>query len=230
MRTSTKIWLILALISNIGMFFLFDPLIKAIKYTETRGVFLAFTTEAYIGLVLFVIANISGLIVIARFLKTQPLSSQIFFSIVPPTITFFLLFLFFFTINTSSQTELVSAVKFVLNINTESSKYIWIGVVGGAYLIYIIVTCFLLSKPLKRIEKATEILKYGKSRKQIKVGGGVQFQNIEYDLNVINDNYKESDKIIKRIDPIVIKEAIEDASPKTQNDTIANLVIAPTKK
>ena len=80
------------------------------------------------------------------------------------------------------------------------------------------------------MEKATEILKYGRSRKQIKVGGGIQFQNIEYDLNVINDNYKESDKIIKRIDPIIIKEAIEEANPNIQNDTIENLVIAQTKR
>ncbi|MDD4110413.1 MAG: hypothetical protein PHS54_02540 [Clostridia bacterium] len=230
MRTSTKVWLALALISNIGMFFLFSPLLNTIKYSETGGVSFVFTLEAYIGLVLFVLANISGFIVIARFLKTQPLSSQIFFSIVPPTITFFMLFLFFFTINTAPQTEIVSAVKFALNINTESSKYVWFGVIGGAYVLFIIITSYFISKPLKRIEKVTEVLKYGKSRKQIKVGGGSQFQNIEYDLNVINENYKESDKIIKKIDPIIIKEAVEEANPKADNDAIANLIIAPTKK
>ena len=227
MRTSTKIWLAIFVISNIGMLYLFDSLLDILKFSEGTA-YLEFTPQAYIALILFVFANISGAVVIGRFILTQPLSRQIFFSIVPPTITFALLTIFFFTITTTEQTQLVLAVRAIFGITTESARYIWVGVIGGIYLIYILIICILIAKPMKKVERAVEILKYGKSRKAIKIGGSKQFQNIEQDLNVINENYKESDKIIKKIDPIIIKEAVEETKPK-EKETIPNLVI-PSEK
>lgn len=213
MKMSTKIWLSLMIISNIAMFYFFTPMINAIKVSGDI-VYFDLTTEAYIGIALFIIANVSGTVVITRFLKNQPLNSEIFFSTVPPTATFVLIILFFFTITTSEQTNLVSAVRVSLNIANESSKYLWIGIAVGIYIMYMSIICFILAKPLKRVEKVTEVLKYGKVKKQIKIGGGKQFQNIEYDLNAINQNYKDSDKIIKKIDPIIIEKAVDEAIPK----------------
>jgi hypothetical protein len=222
MKTSTKIWLIIAIISNVGLLYLFRPLIETIRY-DGANIYFNFTTESYIGLALFIFANISGTIVFVRFIKTQSLNSQIFFSTVPPTITFMLIILFFFTITTAQQTEIVGAVRSVLNITTEESRYLWVGIVAAIYVVYIAVICYLISIPLKRVERAVETLKYGKARKAIKVGGSKQFKNIEYDLNVINENYKESDKILKKIDPIIIKEAIQEVTPPPKVEP--NLVV-----
>jgi hypothetical protein len=222
MKTSTKIWLIIAILSNVGMFYFFRPLVETIRYSSA-GVNFVFTVESYVGLALFVIGTISGTIVFVRFLRTQPLSSQIFFSTVPPTITFMSIILFFFTITTAPQTELVSAVRSILAINTDASRYLWVGIVAAIYVVYISIICYLISIPLKRVERAVEVLKYGKARKSIKVGGGKQFKNIEYDLNAINENYKESDKIIKKIDPIIIKEAIEESNAKAVSEP--NLIV-----
>lgn len=208
MRTSTKVWLILAIISNVGMLYFFRSMIGIIGYTGDSISF-NFTTEGYIGLALFVIANISGVVIFTRFIKTQPLNRQIFFSTVPPTITFMLLILFFFTITTSPQTEFVSAIRSILAIDNETSRYVWMGVVAGIYLVYILIVCYLVSIPVKRVEKAIETLKYGKAKKAIKVGGGKQFKNIEYYLNAINKNYKEREELIEKIDPIIVKEMVE---------------------
>lgn len=227
MKVSTKIWLIIFIISNVGMLYFFESVINILKFSNGTA-YLSFSTEAYIGLALFVAANVSGGVVVTRFIMTQPLSSQIFFSIVPPTVTFVILIIFFFTITTSNQTQLVLAVRAIFGIATEDARYIWVGVLVAVYLIYVSVICYLVAKPLKRVERAVEILKYGKARKNIKVGGSKQFQNIETDLNLINENYKESDKILKKIDPIIIKEAVEEVKPKPEPE-ISPLILPVSK-
>ncbi len=226
MKTSTKIWLVLTVISNIALLYFFQPIIQSIKYSNNSVTF-NLTTEAYVGLALFVVANISGSVVMLRFLKTQPLNSQIFFSIVPITVTFVLVILFLFTINTTEQTDLVSAVRLGLNINTEQAKYIWIAVVAVVYVVYTSVICFIVVRPLKKVERAVGELSYGKTKKQIKIGGSKQFQNIEFDLNAINNNYKESSKIVKNINPIIIEEAIEKTSPTSIEKS--NLIVSTQK-
>lgn len=207
MRVSTKVWLIFAIISNVALLYLFRPMISILEYNDSIITF-NFTIEGYIGLAFFILTNISGNIIFLRFMRTQPLSSQIFFSIIPPTITFMLLFLFFFTVNTSSQTEFTSTVRTILRIESSNAQYIWMGIVAGVYIIFISIICFIISKPLKRVEKAIELLRNGKTRKIIKIGGGKQFKNIEEDLNIINENYKNNDAILKKIDAVVFQEMI----------------------
>lgn len=213
MRTSTKIWLIIAIITNVGMIYFFRPMIGIIGYDGT-SIYLNSSIEGWVGLALFVIANIAGPIVFVRFTKTQPLNRQIFFSTVPPTITFMLIILFFFTITTSQQTEFVSAIRSILAIDSESARYIWMGIAAAIYLVYISVMCYLVSIPVKRVEKAIEILRYGRSKKSIKVGGGKQFKTIEHYLNAMNENYKDGDKLIKKVEPLIMKEVINGTSAK----------------
>lgn len=223
MRISTKIWIILAVISNVALFYLFRPMISILRYSDSVVTF-NFTIEGYIGLAFFILANISGNIIFVRFLRRQALNVQIFFSVIPPTITFMLLTLFFFTITTGAQTEFTSAIRTILRIESEGAKYIWIGIISGVYIMYVSIISYLISIPLKKIERAVELLRNGKTRRNIKVGGSKQFQNIEEDLNVINENYKKSDRILKKIDPIIIQDAIEEAR---KNNSIER---APTPK
>ena len=88
------------------------------------------------------------------------------------------------------------------------------GIVAGVYIIFISIICFIISKPLKRVEKAIELLRNGKTRKIIKIGGGKQFKNIEEDLNIINENYKNNDAILKKIDTVVFQEMIGEIKKK----------------
>ncbi len=212
MRTSTKIWLILTIISNVALFYFFAPMIDALKYID-GGIRFEFTWETYVGLGMFIIANIAGTIVMVRFIKSQPLHRQIFFSTLIPTTTFVLLMLFFFTITTRDQTDIVAIVRSTLGINEASSRFIWMAVVVAVYALFMYVTYINLSKPVKKIERVVEVLRDGKTRKPIKVGGGVQFQGIEYDLNQINENYKENEKLIKNL----TTEAVEEEIKKKEN-------------
>ncbi len=223
MRLSTKIWLVLAIISNVLLIYFFGAMIDSIKYSDR--IYFEFTVESYIGIAAFAVANVATTIVFVRFLKRQPLSRQIFFSTVPPTVTLVIFILFFFTITTTEQTDLVTAVRAGLGIYNPSSRYIWIALIAVAYVVYLLITYHSLSKPLTNVERAVEVLKQGKTRKPIKVGGGRQFQNIEYDLNVINNNYKESEKILNMIDPEIIEEAIEEVAPKPATEIPSNILV-----
>lgn len=200
MRTSTKIWLILAIISNVALFYFFRPLIDSIKYGE-NGIYLEINWEWYVGLAMFILANISGVIVFVRFVRTQPLNRQIFFSTIPPTVTFVFLMLFIFTINVREQTDIVTAVRVGLGIFDSTSRYIWMIVIVLAYALFLYLTYSNLAKPVRKIERAVEVLRDGKTKKPIKLGNSKQFLGIEYDLNQINENYKQQEKLIKQLTP-----------------------------
>lgn len=200
MRTSTKIWLVLAIISNVALFYFFRPLIDSIKYGE-NGIYLEINWEWYVGLSMFILANISGAIVFVRFVRTQPLNRQIFFSTIPPTVTFVFLMLFIFTINVREQTDIVTAVRVGLGIFDSTSRYIWMIVIVLAYALFLYLTYTNLAKPVRKIERAVEVLRDGKTKKPIKLGNSKQFLGIEYDLNQINENYKQQEKLIKQLTP-----------------------------
>ena len=187
MRTSTKIWLIIAIITNLAMLYFFNPLINALHYTGGY-ITIQSTWETYVALGIFILANISGGIIIIRFIKSQPFSRQIFFSTLFPTITFVSLFLFFFNITTMQQIGIVTIVRDSLNINTSTSRYIWMGIVSAIYAIYLLITYAILSKPIRKLEKTLQQLKYNETFKQpIKIGGSREFKSMEEDLKIINN-------------------------------------------
>ena len=200
MRISTKIWLIIAIISNVALFYFFRPFIDSLKYGD-NGVYFEINWEGYIGLAMFILANISGAIIFIRFVRTQPLNRQIFFSTIPPTVTFVFLMLFIFTINTTEQTDIVTAIRIGLGIFDPTARYIWMAVIVLVYALFLYFTYTNLAKPVRKIERAVEVLRNGKTKKPIKVGNSKQFLGIEYDLNQINENYKQQEKLIKQLTP-----------------------------
>ena len=221
MRTSTKIWLIIAIVSNIALWFFFSPIIEGIKF-ESNAVSFAFGWEAYLGIVLFLIASVSGTVIFNRFIRSQPLNRQIFFSTIPPTATFVFLMLFFFTITTRDQTDIVTAVRVGLGIGSITASYIWISVIALVYALFMYVTYSNLSKPVKKIGRAVEVLRNGKSKKTFEVGKAKQFKEIEEDLNQINENYKQQEKIMKSLmiekeKPALEKELEENSIKKDKS-------------
>ena len=191
MRTSTKVWLIIAIITNIAMLYFFEPMINAITYID-GSVSFAPDWEVYVGLVLFIIANISGFIIFSRFLKAQTFSRQIFFTTLLPTVTFVSLMFFFFNITRMEQIGIVAMIRDGLSINTATSRYIWMAIVTGIYAAYLLISYFFLTKPIRKLEKALEIIKFGgEPKKSLELGGSKEFKAIEADLRKINSEMKE---------------------------------------
>lgn len=175
-------------------------MLDTIKY-GAAGLYFEFTWESYVGLAMFVLANVAGTIVFVRFIRVQPLNRQIFFSTIPPTSTFVFLMLFFFTITMREQTDIVTAVRVGLGIGNPTTRYIWMIVIVAVYVLFLYLTYSGLSKPVRKIEKVVEKLRNGKTKTPIKVGNSKQFQEIESDLNQINENYKEQERILQKLMP-----------------------------
>lgn len=194
MRKSTKIWLIIMIVSNIAMLYFYQPLIASFTYFG-GAVEIVLTWETYVGLILFLVAIVSGFVIFARFIKTQSLSKQIFFSTIIPTITFVFLMFFFFNITTMEQVGVVAAIRDGLAINTATARYAWMAAVSGVYAIYLLITYFFLTKPIRKLEKALEIIKYGgEPKKSLNLGGSKEFRSIENDLRQINQEIKANNK------------------------------------
>ncbi|MCI5797721.1 MAG: hypothetical protein MR024_03795 [Firmicutes bacterium] len=194
MRKSTKIWLIIMIISNVAMLYFFEPMIKSINYVGGQ-ISITPNWEAYVGFALSIIATVSGFVIFSRFLKSLSLSKQIFVSTIVPTITFMFLMFFFFNITSMEQVGVVAAIRDGLSINTSTQRYIWMAVVAVIYSIYLLITYFLLTKPVRKLEKALEIIKYGgEPKKSLDLGGSKEFRAIEMDLRAINQEIKENNQ------------------------------------
>lgn len=187
MRKSTKVWLILAIISNLSMLYFYKPLFTSFKYSSGY-ISISATWEAYVGLALFILANISGWVVATRFIKAQSFSKQIFFTTFFPTITFVSVVFFVFNITRMEDNQIATAIRDGLNITTSTARYIWIGVIAVIYAIYLLITYAILARPIKKLEKAINLIKHGEETKHpIKIGGSREFQSIEEDLKVIKN-------------------------------------------
>ncbi len=197
MRTSTKVFMILFIISLVGVVLTASFFFSSIVISDGRLSF-NFNTMAYFAIGLMIINSIFATILYIRFLKSQKLTLKLFFSVVPLTIFFAILTYFLATINNYNN-ETVTVVKQVLQINaTNINNYLWIILLTLIYLLIVFIIFKIITKPLKRLEQAIERLSDGNVGDRIYIGGGNQFLKMEYDLNKINDNYKKKETIIKR--------------------------------
>ncbi len=182
------------IISNVAMLYFFEPMIKSINYVGGQ-ISITPNWEAYVGFALSIIATVSGFVIFSRFLKSLSLSKQIFVSTIVPTITFMFLMFFFFNITSMEQVGVVAAIRDGLSINTSTQRYIWMAAVAVIYSIYLLITYFLLTKPVRKLEKALEIIKYGgEPKKSLDLGGSKEFRAIEMDLRAINQEIKENNQ------------------------------------
>ena len=176
------------------MLYFFEPMIKSINYVGGQ-ISITPNWEAYVGFALSIIATVSGFVIFSRFLKSLSLSKQIFVSTIVPTITFMFLMFFFFNITSMEQVGVVAAIRDGLSINTSTQRYIWMAAVAVIYSIYLLITYFLLTKPVRKLEKALEIIKYGgEPKKSLDLGGSKEFRAIEMDLRAINQEIKENNQ------------------------------------
>lgn len=197
MRTSTKILMIFYFITLVGVVVTSSFIFSAISISE-QGIAISLSVTFYISLTIAILNLIFGIILYARFLRSQKLTTTLFFSIVPISVIFATATYFLATIN-NYQNSTITLVKQVLQINqTNYNNYLWIILLTVVYLIIVFLTFKILMRPLKKLEQSIERLSDGNVSDKILLGGGKQFKKMEYDLNKINENYRKKENVIKQ--------------------------------
>jgi hypothetical protein len=65
-------------------------------------------------------------------------------------------------------------------------------IVAVVYAVYLLISYFLLTRPIRKLEKALEIIKFGgEPKKSLDLGGSKEFRSIEADLRKINLEMKD---------------------------------------
>ena len=195
MKTSTKILIMLFVITSVGLAFTSAYIFSAISLVPS-GIKINMTTPAWIGVIFTILNTIFGSVLYFRFLKVQKFNSMLFFSTVPLTLIFGGIMYLLATINTMNN-QVVDVVKVALQIsNTNNNNVYWIIVLAIIYILVMFVTFTISARPVKKIEKACSKLSYGEVKNQITIGGNKDFKEIEYSLNKINENFKKKDMLL----------------------------------
>ena len=196
MKTSTKIWSIIFIISTVFAILLAQEVFKGFIWGQTLT--FDFSVWGWVGVVMNVISNVALGVLFFKFLKTQPFNRVLYFSTLPLTLTFFAVSYGLLTINNYDNAP-VTYVRQVLNVSQNNiNNYLWLGVAGLIYLLALFLTFHFTCKPLKKVEKAVYRLGNGYVANDIEIGGSRTFKEIEHSLNKINSNFKEKDNIIQK--------------------------------
>lgn len=196
MKKSTKVWLIVFIISFVGSLLLFSSVSRGIVIGES--IYLKFDDMGYVGLVFMAISTVSGSVLYFKFIKSQNFTRMLFFLTVPLTLTFAVAIYLVSDINSFNGTQ-IDTLRQVLNVTPSNNiNYVWAILLTIVYLILLFLTFSYACKPIKKIEKAVSRLSDGEIKDEIQIGGNKQFEGIEHGLNKINDVYKEKENLIKK--------------------------------
>ena len=196
MKKSTKVWLIVFIISFVGSLLLFSSVSRGIVIGGS--IYLNFDATGYVGLVFMTISTVSGSVLYFKFIKSQNFTRMLFFLTVPLTLTFAVAIYLVSDINSFNGTQ-IDTLRQVLNVTPSNNiNYVWAILLTIVYLILLFLTFSYACKPIKKIEKAVSRLSDGEIKDEIQIGGNKQFEGIEHGLNKINDVYKEKENLIKK--------------------------------
>ncbi len=201
MKTTTKVLLVIFIVTTIPSIFLGKYLFSAIIPVE-GGFEFSFDTYAYIALAFIIVSNVLGGILYFKFISSLKLSKAIFFSIFPLTV-FYGLGLYSLASVNSFDGSVASVVKQTLNIS-EGNNYnsiLWAILLSIAYLGLVFLSIVIVCKPMQKVEKIAVRLGDGRVKEgNFNIGGIKQFQGIETALEKINYNYREKDSLVKKTD------------------------------
>ena len=197
MKTSTKIWGVIFLISLIFSFLLGGSVYGNIYFSES-SIVLDFSALSYIGLAFIIVNFISGNVLFIRFLLLQPFNRLLFFSTVPITVISALICFYLLNINTIPNVQ-TRFVRQVLNVSpTNNNNYLWLVLVVILYFVFLLISFKIACRPLKKVYDSVRRLSSGRVGGDIKIGGSKQFLAIENGLNKINENFKAKENLIKK--------------------------------
>lgn len=201
MKTSTKILLVLFIITFVPTIFLARYLFSAIVPTEIGFVF-NFDVYAYVAMSFIVVSMILGSILYIRFIFNLSLSRAIFFSVFPLSVTY-AFGLYFLAVVGRYDSPIATSMKLTLNI-TETNNYnsiLWAVLITGFYLVALMLIFAFTCKPVQKLEKITARLGDGRVKEgEFNIGGIKQFKQIENSLEKINYNYKEKENLARKTD------------------------------
>lgn len=195
MRKWNRALLVILIICLFGAILTFKDFLTGIYY---NGNFVFnFSFLSYLGAVFFVLTLILGIIFYVKLLRLQSFGNFIFFVTLPITLIF-MAFTYFLLIVPSQNNQNLNLVVVALNLNENANNvYWWLLALAIGYLIIMFFSFLFLTMPLKKVQKATSRLSDGIVNGLVVIGGTKQFQDIEYSLNRINENYKEQAKELK---------------------------------
>ncbi len=200
MKKSTKILLVIFILAFIPTLFLGKFVIAGIIATD-KGFKFNFDTRAIIGIVLSVISLILGTILFIRFIMSQPVDKAIFFSCLP-LVVLYGFSLFMLAEITTFNNPLANSLKTLLNVSPDNlyNTILWAILITLIFIMLLFLNCFVLCKPIAKVERIVSRLGDGKVKdEKLRIGGGKQFNSIEYGLNKINNNYRSKDRSLKTI-------------------------------
>lgn len=201
MKTSTKILLVLYLITTIPSLVLGSYVFDGIKPTGS-GFSFNFSPLTIAGIVMIVISNIFGVILYFRFLRTQKLSRAIFFSILPLTIIYGA-GIFLIAGISNFQGATASSIVAVLNVSSKDTytSILWAILLTIVYLIVLFFIFAFVCRPVQRVEQIAHRLSDGRVREEkFEIGKSRQFKNIEASLEKINYNYRAKENLVRQTD------------------------------
>ena len=200
MKKSTKILLIIYIIFLIPSIVLGGSIFQGIKPAENGFIF-DFDVKGIIALVLMGISIILGFILYFKFLVSLTVDKMLFFSILP-LIIFYGVSVFLLAELNYLDNDTANSLKTILNISSESlyNTILWTVLVSIVFIVIIFFTFIFACRPLNKVEHIISRLGDGKVKQdRLTIGGGKQFQVIEHGLNKINNNYKEKDNSLKKV-------------------------------
>lgn len=194
MRLSTKIFLILNILTMIPATILSKYVFDGIIPTET-GFKIDFSPLAYVAIGFMVLSSIFGTIVFIRFVRILKLSNAIFVSIIPLSVLYGIGLFIIADLNTLPP-KTATAVRAVLNIETTNkyNTFLWAALLTIVYILITFLSLLFICRPVQKIEKITKRLSDGQiSENSLKIGKSKQFKSIENSLEKINYNYKNNE-------------------------------------
>lgn len=199
MKKSTKILLVLFVLTFVPSLFLGVSIFKAIVPTE-NGFSFNFEVKSIVGLVLVAISSVLGFILFFRFIMSQPMAKAIFFSSLPLMVLYGALMFLLVNI-TIFDSDFALSVRSILNLSPENAynTILWAILLTIVFVLLMFLNFSLLCRPLGRVEKVIARLSDGRVKEsKLKIGGGKQFNNIEHGLNKINNNYLTNSNSIRK--------------------------------
>lgn len=198
MKRITKVLLIIFFATLIPTLFMGKSIVDGILSTD-NGFKLNFSTQGIIALVLAIITLLLGIVLFVKFIQSLPVDKAIFFSSLPFVVLYGLLL---FTLAEISvlDTPLANSIKTILNVSRENlyNTILWAILITIIFIILLFINCFVLCKPINKVEKIVSRLGDGRVKEErLRIGGGKQFSNIEHGLNKINNNYRNKDNSLK---------------------------------
>jgi class 3 adenylate cyclase len=197
MKNSNRILTVIFIISTFGAILTFKYLMNGLFPSGELAP--NFNALFYLGAVFFVLAIVFAVIFYIKFLKLQSFNAYVFFMTMPLNLLLFFSFYFLTYLSSTSQNGTLQVIKLSLNLeNNSQNTYWWFTGLGVFYLILMYFMFALLTRPLKRVQKASSRLGDGIVNSEILIGGSRQFKDIEFSLNKINQNYKRDANVLKQ--------------------------------